>query len=222
MSSDLISAGAGLVGAVLGGGVTLAATWLTAQKAEKSTIAREAREQVRLAEDSIRTSQDAAAQSALNGLDSMREVWATPPTGTGSNPRMEPLWDLHEKVRVASLVLPKKHRESVAISARAIRFAGEIGRTNDDSGLIFMSPQGVAKVVYEAIFEELSRFIAGDQEQPWPEDVLRVKAAYDDLMERRSEDYAGEQNEYASERADFDQRHPGLGDEIARSAAARR
>ena len=81
-------------------------------------------------------------------------------------------------------------------------------------GFIFLGPVGVAQVAYETIEERLSRYMAGDVAVPWSPDALRLRAAHDDLMSARQEEYALEALEYEGERRAFDAEHPSVAEQV--------
>jgi hypothetical protein len=212
----LISAGAGVVGALVGGGAAIIAAAFTARQTEEAAVAKEDRDRVRRAEDAVMSARTEAAQAIIDDLSEMRDVWLKDPS-----PKADPtdhdgrLWQLHEQVRVRAVILPAPLREDVAVLNRSLRFADELGGDAlRQGGFIFFNSQGVARVAFEAAQERLSRFCAGDKEVPWPPDALRLRAAYDEFIAARSLEYEQEGHEYENERSAFDATHPGLPEKV--------
>ena len=212
----IVSAAAGVLGALVGGGAAILAARFTVRQTETAAIAKETRDRKRQTEDAITKGRIEAATSIIGDLQEMRDVWSGDRTSVSSEgERVGRLWDLHEQVRVQTLILPADLRKDLAVLNRCLRFADEIGGSDfRPSGFIFLGTTRVAQVAFEAAQEQLSRFIAGDAAVPWPPDALRLRAAHDDLMGERSVEYAQEAHEYESERKEFDEAHPPLADHV--------
>lgn len=209
-SEELISAGAGLVGALVGGGAAILAAALTAGRTEKAAVQEDERDRRGKQESAVRQTQVAAATAIIDDLQTMRDLWSND-SDTARHDRQERLWQLHENARVRALILPAKLRQDLQVLLRSLRFADELGGDAFRAGgFIFLGTYGVARVAFEAGQEQLSRLIAADAEVPWPPDALRLRAAHDDLMQGRKIEYAQEGYEYEAERREFDQRHPRL------------
>jgi len=132
------------------------------------------------------------------------------------------LWDLHEKIRARALLLPNDLRNDIAILNGCLRFADELGGDRFRAGgFIFLGTTSVARLALETAEERLSRYIAGDVDVPWSPDALRLRAAYEDLMTARQDEYVGEVLEYESERRDFDAAHPSLPAQIVAARQSR-
>lgn len=216
---------AAIVGALVGGGATLLGGYFQGKQAESAAVKRESRDSARLRAEAVATAQREAAQRVMSGLETMCGLWTDPERPLDLTQRAERssrLWTLHEEVRVQALTLPGSLREGVTLATRILRFAGEIGGDEVQSdGFIFLGERTVAQVTYEAIYEQLARFIAGDQPLPWPDDALRVAAAHEELMKVRAEVYAAEQYEYDSDREAFDASHSQMPRALAASRWAR-
>ncbi len=213
MSNAWVTALTALGGGLIGGTFSLAGGYLQSRLNRSDVQVREERERQQVAEAGVLAGQKAAAEAVMSGVEAMRRQWTDESKSSGyagESRRVSRLWDLHEEVRVAGLTLEARLRANVATAAHVLRFAGEIGGNEvRRGGFIFLGPAGVAKAAHEAIYEELTRFIAGDGRVPWPDDALRVVAARADLLRVRAEMYESEQIEYKTDREDFDATHPG-------------
>jgi hypothetical protein len=103
----IVSAAAGVLGALVGGGAAILAARFTVRQTEKAAIAKETRDRKRQTEDSITKGRIEAATSIIGDLQEMRDVWSGDRTSVSSEgERAERLWHLHEQVRVQALILP--------------------------------------------------------------------------------------------------------------------
>lgn len=220
----IVSAGAGLLGALVGGGAAICAAMVAARRTERAALSKEQRDLQRQQLEAIRIAQAEAATAIIDDLQAMRSLWLEPAGALERRAeRTKQLWDLHERIRVRALILPARVREDLAVLVRSMRFADELGGDAfRPDGFIFLSTSGVANVAFEAGQEQLSRFIAGDQELPWPPDGLRLRAAHDDLMSERTIEYAQEGHEYEEERRAFDLAHPTLTGKVHNAKQLRR
>lgn len=221
--SAIISAAAGVVGAMVGGGAAIWAAHVAAEASERATVAKESRDETRSAAEAISAARRVAAGDVICDLQSMRDAWTGGRTSSiDDTHRVGHLWDLHEKVRVRALLLPNDLQEEIAVLNWCLRFADEIGGDGfRPEGFIFLGKWGVAQLAYETAEERLRRYIAGDVALPWPPDALRLKAAHADHVRARQDEYAAEAHEYASEREAFDESHPFLSASVERSKQLR-
>ena len=207
----------------MGGGAAIWAAHVAAGASERSAVAKEMRDQKRQRDDEVARARREAAAAVLDHLEAMRDVWSDAQRSPVDNARdAGRLWDLHEKARVRALLLPSDLREEVAVLNRCLRLADELGGDKSrGEGFIFLNTRQVAKLAYETAEERLGRYIAGDVVVPWPPDGLRLRAAHDDLMSHREDEYAMEAHEYESERSEFDAAHPNLASQVEKAKRLR-
>ncbi len=129
----IVSAGAGLAGAVVGGGAAIWAAALTTKRAERAALAKEQRDDQAKRAEELRKAQTQAATAIIDDLQEMCGLWLD---GSGSQGdranRSVRLWDLHESVRVRALILPASNlyqlnRRSGVLRAQLV-VPGAVGR----------------------------------------------------------------------------------------------